>query len=81
LVGSEGDRLVLAGEAKWHARPVDLDALSQLDGMDRHVPDFDPHTAGALLARRVHRAVDDRADRESVLLRTVEDMYGEITPV
>ena len=81
LVGHEGDRLVLAGEAKWQARPVDLDALAQLDGTLRHVPGFGAHTRRVLYSRvGFTERLTARADREGVLLRTVEDMYGEITP-
>lgn len=76
IAGYDGNRLVLAGEAKWQSRPVDTDALGQLIGTARYVPGFGPYTRLALYARAGFTPhLRSRATQEGVILRTVEDLY------
>jgi len=77
IVAYDGKRLVLAGEAKWHAGEVDSDALGQLEGTVRFVPGFGPDTKLVVYARDGFTdKLRSRAAAGGVLLRTVADMYA-----
>jgi len=76
LVAYDGARLVLAGEAKWHAGQVDTDALSQLEGTVRFVPGYGAETRLAVYSRAGFTdRLRTRANAEGVILRTVDDLY------
>lgn len=78
LVGYDGKKLVLAGEAKWSSGPEDGAALTQLQRTVQHVPGYDAHTTRLVIYTRegftdTFRA---RARANGVVLRTVEDLYA-----
>jgi AAA+ ATPase superfamily predicted ATPase len=77
LVGYEGHNLVLAGESKWASGLENGDALTQLRKTVVHVPGYTPTgTRLAIYTREGFApAFREKADREDVILRTVEDMY------
>jgi len=77
LVGYDGRRLVLAGEAKWSDEPEDGGALAQLQRTVVHVPGYDPgHTRLAVFARTGFTdGFRRRAAGAGVILRSVEDLY------
>ena len=78
LVGYDGRRLVLAGEAKWSAEPEDGAALAQLRRTVIHVPGYDAgHTRLAIYGRSgFTEEFRRRAADEDVILRSVEDLYA-----
>jgi len=77
LVGYEGNRLVLAGEAKWSNRLESGTALEQLRGTVANVPGYAPgRTKLALYSRAGFTdAFRRRAQVDGVLLRTVSDLF------
>jgi len=77
IVVYDGDRLLLAGEAKWTAWPADLDALSQLEATTRHLPGVDAETRLLLVSREgFSERLRALAARRQIVLRTVDDLYG-----
>lgn len=77
IVVYDGDRLLLAGEAKWTAGPADLDALSQLEATTRHLPGVDPETRLLLVSREgFSERLRALAARRQIVLRTVDDLYA-----
>ena len=77
LVGYDGKRLVLAGEAKWSNGLESGAALAQLRGTVANVPGYD--SARTKLAIYTREGFTDefrvRAQADGVLLRTVRDLF------
>ena len=78
LVGYDGKHLVLAGESKWSDGLEDGGGLSQLKRTVVHVPGYDPDATKLAIYTRAGFTDEFRAkaEREGVILRTVEDMYA-----
>ncbi|GIW19958.1 MAG: ATPase AAA [Chloroflexota bacterium] len=76
VVVYDGERLLLAGEAKWSAGEVDVDALGQLEATARHLPGFGPETRLLLVGREGFSArLRQIEEAGRVILRTVDDLY------
>ncbi len=77
LVGYDGKRLVLAGEAKWRTGQEGGEALHRLQPTVRHVPGYDPTVTRLVLYARdgFTDALRARAQTEGIILRSVEDLY------
>ena len=77
LVGYDGKRLVLAGEAKWRTGQEGGEALRRLQATVRHVPGYDPTVTRLVLYARdgFTDALRARAQTEGIILRSVEDLY------
>jgi len=78
VVGYEGRRLVLAGEAKWSHGLEDGAALARLRRTVPYVPGYDPaRTKFAVYAREgFTERFRVRAHAEGVILRTVADLFA-----
>jgi hypothetical protein len=78
IVGYDGKRLVLAGEAKWSRGMGGRAALEQLRRTAVHVPGYDADSTRLVIYMR--DASDDvfraRSLAEGVIVRTVADMFG-----
>jgi hypothetical protein len=76
VVVYDGERLLLAGGAKWSAGEVDVDALGQLEATARHLPGFGPDTRLLLVSREGFSARLRQIEAAGrVILRTVDDLY------
>ncbi len=76
IVVYDGDRLLPAGEAKWSAGQVDLDALGQLEATARHLPGFGPETRLLLVGRDGFTARLRQIEEEGrAVLWTGDDLY------
>ena len=77
LVGYDGKKLVLAGEAKWSSGPEDGQALAQLLRTVQYVPGHDARTTKLALYSRngFSDRIVARSQAEGIILRTVEDLY------
>jgi uncharacterized protein len=78
LVGYDGRRLVLAGEAKWTRGLVGGTALEQLRSTVVHVPGYDERWTRFVVYARdgFTDTLRATADAEGIILRTAEDLYG-----
>ena len=78
IVGYDGKRLVLAGEAKWSKGPEDGAALSQLLRTAIHIPGYDERRTRLVLYARDGFTEDlrARAEAQGVILRTVDDLFA-----
>lgn len=76
VVVYDGDRLLLAGEAKWSAEVVDVDILGQLEATARHLPGFSTETRFLLVSREGFSGrLWQMAGDGRVILRTVDDLF------
>lgn len=76
VVVYDGDRLLLAGEAKWSAEVVDVDVLGQLEATARHLPGFSTETRFLLVSREGFSGRLRRMEGDGrVILRTVDHLY------
>jgi hypothetical protein len=78
IVGYDGKRLALAGEATWSRRREDGAALSQLSRSVIHVPGHDEGRTRLVLYSRDGStdAFRNRAEGQGVILRTVDGILA-----
>jgi hypothetical protein len=75
IIAASGQRVRLAGEAKWSREPVTPAVLNHLRDLARHLPGADPTTRLALFGRRFATTTITIAREEGVLLVTPDDLY------
>jgi AAA+ ATPase superfamily predicted ATPase len=75
VVAMAGDRVVLAGEAKWTAEPVGFGVLEHLRRVVLHVPGADARTELALFGRAFDPRLVAAAESERVRLVSLDDLY------
>lgn len=75
IVAAHGQRVVLAGEAKWTRQPVGLGALLHLRTVLPHVPGGDESTNVFLFARQFDPRLGNAAEAEGVRLMRAADLY------
>lgn len=75
VVGLEGSRLVLAGEAKWSREAVGFGTLNRLREVARQIPGFSEETRLLLFGRTFEPRLADAAEAEGVTLVSVDDLY------
>jgi hypothetical protein len=76
VVAARGTQLVLAGEAKWTNRPVDLVVLSHLRQTVQHAPGADGQTRLVLFGRSFDDRLREVAATENVRLVEPSDLYS-----
>ncbi len=76
VIAAAGNRVVLAGEAKWTRQPVGLGALNHLRQVARHVPGADAETELILFGRAFDARLVEAAERERVRLISPETLYA-----
>jgi AAA+ ATPase superfamily predicted ATPase len=75
VVAAAGQRVVLAGEAKWTSEPVGFGVLNRLRQVVQHVPGADDQTELILFGRTFEPRLVEAAEREWVRLVSVDDLY------
>ena len=76
IVAASGDRVVLAGEAKWSREPVGFGALNHLRDIVRHVPGASDATQLVLFGRAFDSRLEGVAVAEGVMLVSPERLYA-----
>lgn len=76
VVAAQGDRVVLAGEAKWTRRPVSFTVLNHLKEVLRFVPGTSDATRLALFGRRFDERLKAAAQPEGIALVSADDLYA-----
>jgi uncharacterized protein len=76
VVGVAGNRVVIAGEAKWTREPVGLGVLHHLRDVLQHVPGVDDETELALFGRRFDARLKSAAVEERVRLVSPAELYA-----
>jgi hypothetical protein len=76
VVAITGNRVVVAGEAKWTREPSGFAALNHLRDVVRHVPGVDSETELVLFGRRFDARLKAAAVAERVRLVSPADLYG-----
>ena len=77
VVVAQGDRVLLAGEAKWTRDPVSFGVLNNLREVVRHMPGAMADTRLALFGQRFEERLAAAAAAEGVLLVTPAELYEE----
>jgi AAA+ ATPase superfamily predicted ATPase len=75
VVGVAGNRVALAGEAKWTAEPVGFGVLEHLRRVVPHVPGADARTELVLFGRAFDPRLVTAAESERVRLVSIDDLY------
>jgi AAA+ ATPase superfamily predicted ATPase len=76
IVAATGNRVVLAGEAKWTRDPMGFGVFNHLRDVMRHVSGADEETQLILFARALEPRLEAHAADEGVRLVTAEDLYA-----
>ena len=76
VIAMAGDRVVLAGEAKWTSAPVGFGALERLRRVVLHVPGADARTELVVFGRAFDPRLVMAAESERVRLVSVDDLYA-----
>lgn len=76
IVAVRGDRVLLAGEAKWTREPVGFGALNHLRDVVRHVSGVTKETRLALFGRVFDPRLEAAASAEGLLLVSSAQLYG-----
>ena len=77
IIAAQGDRVRLAGEAKWTREPVGFGILNHLRDVAQYIPGVTGETRLALFARAFEERLAAEATSEGVLLVTPEQLYQE----
>ena len=78
VVAARGERVILAGEAKWSRRPVGMAALGRLREVAAHMPGTSSTTELIVFGRAFDKRLQERAGGEGVRLVSAEQLYGEV---
>jgi uncharacterized protein len=76
VVAAAGQRVVLAGQAKWTAEPVGFTVLNHLRHVVQHLPGADASTELVLFGQAFDPRLVEAADRERVRLVSLTDLYA-----
>ena len=76
VVGAAGNRVILAGEAKWTRDPVGFRVLNHLREVVRHLPGADERTELVLFGRAFETRLQERAAEEGARLVSAADLYS-----
>lgn len=77
VIAAQGDRVTLAGEAKWTRRPVGSVELNHLREVLRYVPGASEETRLVLFGRSFDERLTGLAQFEEVALVRPDDLYRE----
>lgn len=75
VVGMAGNRVALAGAARWTSEPVGFSVLEHLRRVVPYVPGADTRTELVLFGRAFDHRLVAAAESEGVLLVSVDDLY------
>ena len=76
VVAADGDRVVLAGEAKWSREPIGFGVLNHLRDVVRHVPGATDATQLVLFGRSFDPRLEAVAEDEGVWLIGPDRLYA-----
>jgi AAA+ ATPase superfamily predicted ATPase len=76
VVGVAGNRVVVAGEAKWTREPISFGVLNHLRAVVRHVPGLNEETELVLFGRRFDPRLKTAALDDRVRLINPVDLYA-----
>lgn len=76
VIGASGNRVLLAGEAKWTHEPVGFGVLNHLRDLVRHIPGADAQTRLLVFGRAFDPRLLGRAADEGVQLVSAEQLYS-----
>lgn len=76
VIATQGNQVVLAGEAKWSREPVSFGVFNHLRETVAHVPGAHEQTQLALFGRTFGFNLQTAAAAEGVKLVTVDDLYS-----